>query len=242
MTTEPLTMRLNSVFSVTTDQLLKGARNLPVATVNKFICGGLILWLLLILSQLIGLFTSSDSTPVTAPADTAVAVATPQQGQKTDIAKLLSINLLGVAGDAPQPVAEVVTVEDDAVLNASKTKLNLVLEGIVYTADAAGSVAVIVYQNKQDQYYIGDKLPVGNKVLLAKVMLDHVILDNAGRYESLWLYDEEKLANQVAKSVSNSSISRSGVTDVRKNANATQLASGYRDRHLICQFFFVIQP
>jgi general secretion pathway protein C len=221
---------LSSVFSAAINSLIGRARNLPVASVNKLICGGLVFWLLLILWQLIALFVFTDTRSKVPLTDSSVTATVQQQKPQADISELLSINLLGVAGAISEPAAEVRPVEDEAVLNASKTKLNLMLKGIVHTFDTADSVAVIVYQNQQDQYYIGDKLPAGNEVSLAKVMLDHVILDNAGRFESLWLYDDEKTTKQVEVPSARSSVKESNLTDRRKKTEVTELAKGYRDR------------
>ncbi|ARN74836.1 type II secretion system protein GspC [Oceanicoccus sagamiensis] len=223
MTAEQVTARVAMIVQ----QLTEVAKSLPVQSVNKAVCGVLIVWLLITLGQLTTVFIASDTMPVEA-ADPAEP-ATLKPASKTDISQLQSINLFGVAGAVPLAPVESVPVADEMALNATKTKLKLSLEGIVYTPDDDESLAVIVYQNKQDQYYIGDKLPVGNKVTLARVMADHVILDNSGRYESLWLYDDEKkAAGKGAAAVSRPA--SKAVTDKRNNNDATKLATGYRDR------------
>ena len=87
---------------------------------------------------------------------------------------------------------------------------------------------MIVYQGNQDQYHIGDKLPAG-QVVLSRVLMDHVILDNNGRYESLWLYNDDK-DKPVAKASRNRSRQKPSVADMRNNNDITNLAQGYRQR------------
>jgi general secretion pathway protein C len=69
-------------------------------------------------------------------------------------------------------------------------------------------------------------------VTLAQVLIDRVIIDNAGSYESLWLYDEDKDQQAVTASTRRkvTATAKSNVTDMRSDANATSLAKDYRDR------------
>ena len=60
-------------------------------------------------------------------------------------------------------------------------------------------------------------------------MPDHVILDNNGRYESLWLYDEEKQSVTTSQ-LSSAKANRKTLMDNRNSAGITKLAKGYRDR------------
>lgn len=216
---------------VLTRQTAEWFGSLPYKTVHKAILALLFVWLLASLVQLITLFwPSSIEQPATV--QTGSAQPAPQVSRSVDIQRLQAIPLFGEEG---QPLETATTVQaeySDAELNATKTRLNLVLEGIVYTADSKSSMAVIVYQGKQDQYYIGDKLPVGSRVELVRVFIDHVILDNAGSYESLWLYDDEKNNNPppTARRVVKPVAARPQVTDIRDDEEASNLASDYRDR------------
>ncbi len=223
MTAEQVTARV----ALIGQQLIEVVKALPVQSVNKAVCGALAIWLLFALAQLVGVFIGSDDAPADIDDPSTASVAKPVN--KTDVSQLQAINLFGVAGAVPLPQTQTEVVADDVALNAAKTKLNLTLMGIVHTPDDDESLAVVVYQNKQDQYYIGDKLPAGNKVTLARVMPDHVILDNAGRYESLWLYDDEKKSSGPSVRASPPS-NKKAVTDKRGNTDATNLAKGYRDR------------
>ncbi|GLS27121.1 type II secretion system protein GspC [Marinibactrum halimedae] len=86
---------------------------------------------------------------------------------------------------APEPVS--VGIEDDAV----DTKLNLKLKGVVMSATPEQSRAMIEDGREEELYKVGDKLPGGSNVTLSKVLTDRVILSNAGRAESLWLFDPD---------------------------------------------------
>ncbi len=202
---------------------------LPVKNLHNALCGLMVVWLLYGMAQLIGLFI--DPSPVESPVDIALQPATDKtdHSSKVDISQLQSLDLFGALGAQTAPVT-VAPVANDVEIDAKKTRLDLTLEGVVYTPVTSESVAVIVYQGKQEQYNIGDKLPVGGQVTLAKVLLDHVIIDNKGSYESLWLYDESKKASST-KGPSRSRVSRSaGVKDMRGNASTTSAAKDYRER------------
>jgi general secretion pathway protein C len=224
---EQLTERLVSHLNQLGDWL----RALPFKTVYKTLCGLLILWIVISLLQLIWFFIPTSSNDSTAPV--AATAIQPGATASVDLAKLQSIALFGQAGAVAPDESSSVPVADEVELNATKTRLNLILEGIIHTSDSSSSVAVIVYQGKQDQYYIGDKLPVGNRVELARVLVDHVILDNAGNYESLWLYDDEKNASRApvnGRRIEPKVVAREAVTDIRDDDDATELASDYRQR------------
>lgn len=205
---------------------------LPIKTVQYLLCGAIALWLLLAVVQAMMLWVpvSEQDSAVALVGETPVR----QQGGQVNIQTLQDYELFGQAGAASQPAEHIVPAED-VTLNATKTKLSLVLEGIVHTPNPTESLAVIVFQGKQDQYYVGEELPVGGRVVLSRVLVDHVILDNAGRYESLWLYDDEKTASRsrvrptsVRQVVQNTG--DADVTDMRDDDAATSLASAYRDR------------
>ena len=224
MTAEQMTDRITSIGQ----QLAGAAATLPIKRVQHILFALLGLWLIVVLVQLaMVIFSPAVEPAATNSGNSTVAVSATDA--PIDIDKLKGLNLFGRAGTQAQPAVAAAPV-DDVTINAEKTKLNLSLEGIVHSPEGAGSIAVIVYQGKQDQYAIGDKLPVGNQVELAKVMTDHVILSNAGNYESLWLYDDEKLARQSQSAVPQRKLNRPAVTDKRADDTATDLAKDYRNR------------
>jgi len=206
---------------------------LPQRTVRRVLAVLLLLWMVLSLAALAGVLFSSGETPMAAQ-QSATNVAPAADNSGPNLAALQSLNLFGQAGTATAN-AEPTAVRDEVELNASKTQLNLSLEGVVTASSQRGALAFIVYQGKQAQYYIGDKLPVGNRVTLVKVLADHVILDNGGRYESLWLYDKEKnsragTAGTAKKKSINASKKPLKIADKRTDKRATALAKDYRQR------------
>ncbi len=124
---------------------------------------------------------------------------------------------------------------------ARKTRLNLKLRGVVASTDDGLGHAVIEYKNKQQIYAVEDKLPVQGRVFLAKVMPREVVLDNAGTYELLELFEESALDRQLdtGAKVSPPAPKRvKGITETRAttpvdlsdNAEASRVAQTYRDR------------
>jgi len=64
------------------------------------------------------------------------------------------------------------------------------LVGVVLGSDGDSSMrAIIAIGKKQEIYSLNAVLPVNGKVTLEKIFSDRVILNNQGRYETLWLYD-----------------------------------------------------
>lgn len=80
---------------------------------------------------------------------------------------------------------------------APDTRLPLLLRGVVASSNAGLGQAVIEHSSEQDLYQVGDELPVGGEVVLAKVLPERVVLDNGGRYEVLRLFEESTLRRQV---------------------------------------------
>jgi general secretion pathway protein C len=95
---------------------------------------------------------------------------------------------------APAQEVAATGIENDA----SDTQLSLILRGVLGSNDDAASRAIISSGDRNEVYAIGDKLPVGNNVTLAKVLDIRVILNNNGNYESLWLFKEDPNAPKIA--------------------------------------------
>ena len=206
-------------------------QSLPSKVLLQAVCALLIVWLLIVVAQFLWFLMPKDAV-TDGVSETAGSIILPSSNKSVDIQTLQASHLFGEAGVVAQQAAEK-PVDDGIEHNASKTKLDLLLEGIVHTPNAENSIAVIVYQGKQDQYYVGDKLPVGGSVSLAKVLIDHVILDNKGKYESLWLYDDEKqraLKKSSQEQPVRSQVSKGIITDKRNDRKTTALAANYRNK------------
>ncbi|HSB98177.1 MAG TPA: type II secretion system protein GspC [Spongiibacteraceae bacterium] len=141
-----------------------------------------------------------------------------------DIDAMVAWHLFGEVGAQP-PRAGAAAVEEQA----QETTLNLQLQGLVSASDPAQSIAIIMADGTPQHLKVGEQLPGAGKVVLNKVMLDRVIIDNNGHFETLWLYDPTQTARQP---------SRSGVAqaeapaqvDKRTNPQITAMAQNYRQQ------------
>ncbi|GEM78133.1 type II secretion system protein GspC [Vibrio superstes NBRC 103154] len=104
---------------------------------------------------------------------------TTAQQQGTDIAPLLNANLFGEESEEATKVVE-------QVVDAPKTRLNLVLVGVVASSNQKSSLAVIANRGNQDTYGIGETID-GTRAQLRNVLKDRVIIENQGRNETLML-------------------------------------------------------
>jgi general secretion pathway protein C len=103
---------------------------------------------------------------------------------------------VAVAPEAePEPAAS--ASRDGIEKGARETRLALKLRGVVASSEDGLGYAVIEYQSQQDIYAVEDKLPLPGQVSLAKVMPRQVVLDNAGTYELLELFEESPLDSQL---------------------------------------------
>lgn len=88
-------------------------------------------------------------------------------------------------------------VVEDAPKDAPKTNLRLRLKGVFMAEDRSQSSAIIEEIGKASEYFkIGDALP-GN-ASLADVYTDRVLLNRAGKYETLY-FDEATSSKPIAK-------------------------------------------
>lgn len=210
------------------------AQAIPVARLRLVITVLMALWVLAGVAQLVGILLP-DASPEAQMGASGVPSDTPRAVTDLDIEALQGLNLFGESSGELAPGTEAALVEEP--IEAEKTRLNLVLEGIVYSPRAEESAAVIVHQGRQETFAVGEKIPVGNQVTLAQVLLDRVVLNNNGNYESLWLYDQADSAasggaasrGQPNRSQPNTA---SQVNDMRGNQAVTAMAANYRDRVL----------
>jgi len=123
--------------------------------------------------------------------------------QPLDISVLQKGDLFGVFTEPKEPV-----VEQSVVVDAPKTRLSLVLSGVVASNDTQKSLAVIANRGVQATYGINEVIE-GTQVKLKAVMPDRVILSNAGRDETLMLEGLDYSAPAVP-STPNAPIPRQG--------------------------------
>ena len=221
-----------------------------------------LLTLLLVLWLSVSVWQSLWSFYPEAPALAETVVINPPSGPgvappgpAVDIEALVAANLFGQPGRALSEAelaaasgrAPTMSEEEAAVAlagiedGAPQTGLALLLRGVVASSEAGLGQAVIEHQGQQDLYRVGDELPVGAEVVLAKVLPGLVVLDNGGRYEVLRLFEESALAPRVfANSAVNSRAAGGGAavsrrrpatargTDARQAREQAALAARYR--------------
>lgn len=171
-------------------RLLAKLKSLPLSFWRGLIVVVALIWLCRSLATLFWVVFPVPDAPVPKKVATPVAsssVSSASVGQTIDIAKLQSKNIFG---DSSGVVLDASPKIPDVSDTAAKTKLKLELSGILMSSDPSKSSATIANGNNQDIYQIGDVVPGGNNVKLAKVLPDKVILNNSGKFESLWLYTE----------------------------------------------------
>jgi len=101
-----------------------------------------------------------------------------------DLQGIMDLGLFGTF----QPVAKVAPVTK-TVTSAPKTNLNLQLAGVVASSDPSRSLAIIANRGNQETYVIDDSVS-GTQARVHQIFADRVILDNSGRFETLYLDDE----------------------------------------------------
>lgn len=172
----------------------------PLARWQWIIIFLLVIWLSHSLARIFWLVMPD---PVIPPATvTSVAVGAPgannATGEAINIAQVKELAPFGEtnAESVPveaQPVATTQGIED----NATDTQLNLILRGVLSSNDEKAARAIIATGDRADVYGIGDALPVGNNVTLAKVLDLRVIINNNGSFESLWMYKDDPNAPKL---------------------------------------------
>lgn len=176
-------------------------RKIPVSAWRRICLVGLALWLSYSFAQLFWLVVPAPDIPeppLSLPTNTAFAEqSAAASGAGVDIDALKNLALFG-EGAAPQEptVARLPGIEQEAV----ETSLRLTLHGAVPSSNPQQAKAIIGDGGKQAGFKPGEELSIGPRgVKLAKVMVDRVILDNNGRYETLWLYGKQNSAGGAAQ-------------------------------------------
>ncbi|WP_390625247.1 type II secretion system protein GspC [Vibrio neonatus] len=116
--------------------------------------------------------------------------SSPHQGM--DISSLVNANLFGVESKESTPKVT------QQVVDAPKTRLNLVLVGVVASSVQKNSLAVIANKGSQDTYGVGETID-GTRAKLSNVLSDRVIIENQGRNETLMLegIEYKRVANNA---------------------------------------------
>jgi general secretion pathway protein C len=162
----------------------------------------LIIWLSHSLARLFWLVIPSPAIP---PASLTLVAADvqPGQGTATEPVNITQITALAPFGDTAQeapPPADVQPTTQGIEADAADTQLNLILRGVLGSNEEKAGRAIIASGERADVYAVGDTLPVGTNVTLAKVLDGRVIINNNGSFESLWLFKEDPNAPKLTTS------------------------------------------
>lgn len=180
-------------------------RKVPPRVWRSLVALLLVLWLAHSFASLFWLLMPEPELPQAQVAPNALESArAPESAQRVDIAELKNMQIFGrLDQEAASQVAETEPaagprIEDEAV----DTQLRMTLQGVIDSSEEQGGRAIIASGKNQEIYAPGDKLPEGQNVTLEKILPLRVILNNNGRYESLWLYqDKDFVANRRSEPV-----------------------------------------
>jgi general secretion pathway protein C len=229
---------------------LAGPTILPLLQRGLFVL--LLFWLALSIWQALwSFFPEAEPLPAVEVINPIAIEAPSASRAPVDIDALVAVQLFGAPGTmvseetlaAASGRAPAMSEEEAAVAlagvedGAPETRLPLLLRGVVASSEAGLGQAVVEHRKLQDLYQVGDELPGGNEVVLAKVLPNLIVIDNSGRYEVLRLFETGDLLGQNPRSVSRSpassaadAASDSPVRRVAEDSNAAALAAQYRDR------------
>ncbi|PVZ84755.1 type II secretion system protein GspC [Serratia sp. S1B] len=109
-------------------------------------------------------------------------------------------------GTSPSASASSATsASGDMLHNAPPSSLKINLTGIVASANAERSIAIIAKDNKQFSLAVGDLVP-GYDARIASIFADRVVISYQGRYESLLLFSDQPEVVKNEKSPSTSQL------------------------------------
>lgn len=172
-------------------------RKVPLRVWRSLVALLLVVWLAYSFASLFWLLVPEPQLPQAQVAPNALASErAPESAQRVDIAELKSMQIFGrLDQESAEQVAEAEPsagprIEDEAV----DTQLRMTLQGVIDSSETEGGRAIIASGKSQEIYAPGDKLPEGQNVTLEKILPLRVILNNNGRYESLWLYQDKDFA------------------------------------------------
>ena len=112
-----------------------------------------------------------------------------QESLPIDIASLQEGQLF-----APRTIRQVGEQDRQSAISqplaVNETSLSLRLDGVIVGSEPGSGFAMIFSGSRIGSYRIGERLPVGQRVVLDQIHADRVILENNGSMETLWLYDQ----------------------------------------------------
>jgi general secretion pathway protein C len=216
---------------------------IPAQTYRNAILALATLWLLWLLADLFWLLmpapAASNMAAISSSTNSSARknVANNNNQQTVDLAKIQGWHLFGETNKAEEASETFSAAGDDVDENAEETRLSLTLVGLIEAKDPAMGYAIIEYQSKSDLYKVGQTLPAGNSVTLSKVLSDRAIIDNRGKYEAIFLYDEKgnriqapARNNRKAVKAEPADSNDKRVIDQRGNRRLSKMAADYRQQ------------
>lgn len=170
-----------------------------LARVQGVLFALLAVWCCFAAAQIVwALVPGASQPPTTTIAVNPPALVRDQQARRSvDVESLLGLGLFGEPIDTEDTDESALNVDANSregiESGAQETRLALTLQGILASTTSGLGTAVIEASGAQENYVVGDKLPVSGSVSLAKVMPKQVVIDNNGTYELLTLFAESGL-------------------------------------------------
>jgi general secretion pathway protein C len=167
---------------------------------------------------------ASDTIP--APINDLGGAPLVSDSTRIDLQRMLNWHLFGNQSDEPVKAAVVISnAETDMERDASETRLKLLLRGVVASDEGEAGRAMIESQGRQELYSVGEKLPVGGRVTVARILPDRVILDNTGKYELLRLFEEKTKSVGALQAPAPEPIAA-----IKNDPEVAKMAGDYRQR------------
>ena len=140
------------------------------------------------------------------------------------------------------------TQKSVAATTAPKTKLNLILKGVLSANNNNNNASAIISQGtngKEDIYSIDDKISSG--VVIKEIHPEHVVLDRQGRLETLELIKDKVTDTIISRRPRASQNSGASLQNIRKNilknpASFSQYATPIIARERGKQIGYRLQP
>ncbi len=134
-----------------------------------------------------------------------IAGLTNKQLQKiqtpTQSTKLSALKIFGNSDNVPQEVSVV-----SSGSSVKRTKLNINITGISASSDEKKGAVSLIFNNVEDTFGVGDKLPKSNAII-ARILPNKIIINNGGIEEEVLFMDEDiKLSPTKTSSNSNTPI------------------------------------
>jgi general secretion pathway protein C len=123
------------------------------------------------------------------PASGSAAAEAPATARQPDLAALQALHLFASGSGLAATSAAMPTLN---------TALNLHLEGVMLAGAGGDSRAVILSGDRRGSYRAGDTLPAGANITVESIASDHVVIDNRGQREVLWLFTGRKSGTDAA--------------------------------------------